>query len=213
MGGGLLSVGEFLVTEFFDRELPAFAALPNSLRARDFTFTLGLFLFAVILAVGFLAYRRAVPERLARELFARNIFSQEEALSCADLSIKLSLALRFSLHNRFSGLRRCVLIAGEDAPDLAKKTRAERKAAQKEAKATRANNPFVALKNRLFPDLSQARFYLAPDRAEEIERRYKHGFNVTPKVFCWTAAVCVVLFFVLCRLLPSILLLIDKLIG
>ena len=87
MGGGLLSIGEFLATEFFDRELPAFASLPNSLRARDFTFALGLFLFAIILAVGFLAYRRAVPERLARELFARNIFSPEEALSPACQSV------------------------------------------------------------------------------------------------------------------------------
>ena len=211
MSGGLLSVGDFLMDEFLDRELPAFASLPNTLRSLDFSIAIGLVLLALNLAVGFLAYRRAVPERLARELFSRKVFSPEEALSCADLSIKLSLALRFSLRNRFSGLRRCVLIAGEEPPDLAKKTRAERKEARKATKATRTKDPFVALKDHFFPDRSQARFYLDADRADEVDRRYRQGSAVTPKVFAWTAAISVVLFFFLCRLTPSILILIDNL--
>jgi len=209
---GLLSIGTFFVTEFLDRELPVFSRLPNSFRAWEVNLTVGVFLLVLTLTVGFLSYRRSVPERLARELFARKVFSPEAALSCADLSIKLSLALRFSLHNRFSGLRRCVLVAGETPPDLSKKTRAERKEAKKAA-APREKNPFVALKKRFFPDFSDARFYLADDRAEEIERRYAGASAASVKVFCWTAAVCVVLFFVICRLMPSILLLIDNLLG
>ena len=209
---GLLSIGSFFVTEFFDRDLPAFSNLSNSIRARDVNLGVGLFLLALVLATGFLAYRRSVPERLARELLAHRVVSPEDALSCADLSIKLSLFLRFSLHDRLSGLRRCVLIAGEAPLDLHKTSRAERKAAKAERKANREKNPFVALKRRFFPDLSEARFYLDPDRIEEVERRYTQG-GVTPKVFYWTAAVSVVLFFVLCRLMPSILLLIDNLLG
>ena len=111
---GLLSIASFFVAEFFDRDLPAFANLPSSLRAWDVNLAVGLFLLALTLAVGFLAYRRSGPERLVRELLARKVFSQEDALSCADLSVKLTLALRFSLHDRFSGLRRCLLIAGEE---------------------------------------------------------------------------------------------------
>ena len=150
---GLLSIGEFIVTEFLDRELPAFSRLPNSFRAWEINLVVGIFVLVLTLAVGLLAYRRSVPERLARELFSRKAFSPEAALSCADLSIKLSLALRFSLHNRLSGLRRCLLVAGEPPHDLAKKSRAERKEAKKAAGETpREKNPFVALKRRFFPD-------------------------------------------------------------
>ena len=209
---GLLSVGSFFVTEFFDRELPSFSFLPNTLRAWEVNLGVGLFLLVLTLAVGILAYRRSAPERIVRELFRRKVFSPDEALSCADLSVKLSPALRFSLHNRLSGLRRCLLVAGEEPLDLAKKSRAERKAARKAARETREKNPFVALKRSLFPELSEARFYLAPDRADEIERRYAQG-GVTPRIFAWTVAVCVVLFFLLCRLMPSILQLIDNIIS
>ena len=209
---GLLSIGSFFVTEFFDRDLPAFSNLPNSIRAWDVNLGVGLFLLVLMLAAGFLAYRKSVPERLARELLARKVVSPEDALSCADLSIKLTLFLRFSLHDRLSGLRRCVLIAGEEPLDLNKRSRAERKAAKEERKANREKNPFVALKKRFFPDLSEAKFYLDPARLEETERRYTQG-GVTPKVFYWTAAVSVVLFFVLCRLMPSILSLVDNLLG
>lgn len=209
---GLLSIGSFFVTEFFDRDLPAFSNLPNSIRAWDVNLGVGLFLLVLVLAAGFLAYRKSVPERLARELLARKVVSPEDALSCADLSIKLTLFLRFSLHDRLSGLRRCVLIAGEEPLDLNKRSRAERKAAKEERKANREKNPFVALKKRFFPDLSEAKFYLDPARLEETERRYTQG-GVTPKVFYWTAAVSVVLFFVLCRLMPSILSLVDNLLG
>ena len=209
---GLLSIGSFFVTEFFDRDLPAFSNLPNSIRAWDVNLGVGLFLLVLVLAAGFLAYRKSVPERLARELLARKVVSPEAALSCADLSIKLTLLLRFSLHDRLSGLRRCVLIAGEEPLDLNKRSRAERKAAKEERKANREKNPFVALKKRFFPDLSEAKFYLDPARLEETERRYTQG-GVTPKVFYWTAAVSVVLFFVLCRLMPSILSLVDNLLG
>ncbi|MBP5610716.1 MAG: hypothetical protein J6X72_05205 [Clostridia bacterium] len=209
---GLLSIGSFFVTEFFDRDLPAFSNLPNSIRAWDVNLGAGLFLLVLVLAAGFLAYRKSVPERLARELLARKVVSPEDALSCADLSIKLTLFLRFSLHDRLSGLRRCVLIAGEEPLDLNKRSRAERKAAKEERKANREKNPFVALKKRFFPDLSEAKFYLDPARLEETERRYTQG-GVTPKVFYWTAAVSVVLFFVLCRLMPSILSLVDNLLG
>ncbi|MBO4283343.1 MAG: hypothetical protein J5958_01845 [Clostridia bacterium] len=206
---GLLSIGAFFETEFFDRELPAFSALPNTLRAWEVNLGVGLFLLAVVVAVGILAYRRLAPERIARELFARKVFSPDEALSCADLSVKHSLLLRFSLHNRFSDLRRCVLIAGEEPLDLSKKSRAERKA----ARANREKNPFVALKKHFFPDLSEARFYLDPERADEVDRRYVEIRGVTPRAFVWTAVVSVVLFFVLCRLMPSILGLIDNIIS
>lgn len=206
---GLLSIGSFFATEFFDRELPAFSALPNTLRAWEFSLGIGLFLLALIAATGFLAYRRRVPEQIVRELFKRKAFSPDEALSCAELSVKHSLFLRLSLHDRLSNLRRCVLIVGETPPDLAEKSRAERKA----ARANREKNPFVALKKRFFPDLSEARFYLDPERADEIERRYVQTGGVTPKIFVWTVVVSVVLFFALCRLTPGILGLIDNLLG
>lgn len=209
---GLLSIASFFVTEFFDRELPAFAHLPNTLRAWEVNLGVGLFLLALTFAVGVLAYRRSGPERLARELLARRVFSEDDALSCADLSVKLSLALRFSLHDRASGLRRCLLIAGEEPLDLARKTREEKKAAKAAARQNREKNPFVALKKRFFPDLSGARFYLDPEREDEINRRYAQG-GVSMRTFCWTAAASLVLFFVLCRLTPSILLLIDRLLG
>lgn len=210
---GLLSIGAFLAEQFFDQELPAFSVLPNSLKAWEISLGIGLFLLVLTLAVGYLAYRRSAPEAIVRELFAQKVFSPDAALSCVDLSVKLTLALRFSLHDRTSGLRRCLLVAGETPPDLAKKSRAERKAEREASGEARVKNPFVALKRRLFPDLSEARFYLDPDRVDEIERRYVVGKGVSPTVFAWTAAVSVVLFFVLCRLTPSILQLIDNLLS
>ena len=210
---GLLSIGSFFVTEFFDRELPAFTTLPNSLRALDVNLCVGAFLLVVVLATAFLVYRRRVPDRLARELFARKVLSPDDALSLSALSIKHSLALRFSLHDRTSGLRRCVRIAGEPALEYEKKPRAERKAAKKAARENREKNPFVALKKYFFPDLSEARFYIDAERADEVDRRYAQSAGVTPKTLAWTAAACVVAFFVLCRLMPSILLLIDKIIS
>ena len=210
---GLLSIGSFFVSEFFDRELPAFTSLPNSIRAWEVNLAVGAVLLVVLLASAFLVYRRSVPDRLARELFARKITSPDDALSLSDLSIKHSLALRFSLHDRTSGLRRCVRIAGEPALTYEKKTRAEKKAAREAARENREKNPFVALKKYFFPDLSEARFYIDAERTEETERRYAQAARVTPKALAWTAAVCVVLFFVLCRLMPSILQLIDKIIG
>lgn len=210
---GLLSIGSFFVSEFFDRELPAFTSLPNSIRAWEVNLAVGAVLLVVLLASAFLVYRRSVPDRLARELFARKITSPDDALSLSDLSIKHSLALRFSLHDRTSGLRRCVRIAGEPALTYEKKTRAEKKAARKAARENREKNPFVALKKYFFPDLSEARFYIDAERTEETERRYAQAARVTPKALAWTAAVCVVLFFVLCRLMPNILLLLDKIIS
>ena len=210
---GLLSIGSFFVSEFFDRELPAFTTLPNSIRAWEVNLAVGAVLLVVLLASAFLVYRRSVPDRLARELFARKITSPDDALSLSDLSIKHSLALRFSLHDWTSGLRRCVRIAGEPALTYEKKTRAEKKAARKAARENREKNPFVALKKYFFPDLSEARFYIDAERIDETERRYAQAARVTPKALAWTAAVCVVLFFVLCRLMPNILLLLDKIIS
>lgn len=210
---GLLSIGSFFVTEFFDRPLPAFANLSNSFTAWDVNRALGLFLLALVLATGFLAYRRSGPERLARELFSREVFSPENAVSLSELPIKVSLALRFSLHDRWSSLRRCVLIVGEPPLESKKPTKEEKKAAKEAARANREKNPFVSLKKRFFPDLSDAKFYLAKERREEIERRYMQEKGVTLKTFLWTLGVSVALFFVLCRLMPEILLLIDRILG
>ena len=210
---GLLSIGSFFVTEFFDRPLPAFANLSNSFTAWDVNRALGLFLLALVLATGFLAYRRSAPERLARELFSREVFSPENAVSLSELPIKVSLALRFSLHDRWSSLRRCVLIVGEPPLESKKPTKEEKKAAKEAARANREKNPFVSMKKRFFPDLSDAKFYLAKERREEIERRYMQEKGVTLKTFLWTLGVSVALFFVLCRLMPEILLLIDRILG
>ena len=210
---GLLSIGSFFVTEFFDRPLPAFANLSNSFTAWDVNRALGMFLLALVLATGFLAYRRSGPERLARELFSREVFSPENAVSLSELPIKVSLALRFSLHDRWSSLRRCVLIVGEPPLESKKPTKEEKKAAKEAARANREKNPFVSLKKRFFPDLSDAKFYLAKERREEIERRYMQEKGVTLKTFLWTLGVSVALFFVLCRLMPEILLLIDRILG
>ncbi|MBR6052331.1 MAG: hypothetical protein IKP55_00910 [Clostridia bacterium] len=210
---GLLSIGSFFVTEFFDRPLPAFANLSNSFTAWDVNRALGLFLLVLVLATGFLAYRRSGPERLARELFSREVFSPENAVSLSELPIKVSLALRFSLHDRWSSLRRCVLIVGEPPLESKKPTKEEKKAAKEAARANREKNPFVSLKKRFFPDLSDAKFYLAKERREEIERRYMQEKGVTLKTFLWTLGVSVALFFVLCRLMPEILLLIDRILG
>lgn len=210
---GLLSIGSFFVTEFFDRPLPAFANLSNSFTAWDVNRALGLFLLVLVLATGFLAYRRSGPERLARELFSREVFSPENAVSLSELPTKVSLALRFSLHDRWSSLRRCVLIVGEPPLESKKPTKEEKKAAKEAARANREKNPFVSLKKRFFPDLSDAKFYLAKERREEIERRYMQEKGVTLKTFLWTLGVSVALFFVLCRLMPEILLLIDRILG
>ena len=210
---GLLSIGSFFVTEFFDRPLPAFANLPNSFSAWDVNLAVGAFLLVLVLATGFLAYRRSGPERLARELFSRGVFSPDAALSLSDLAIGVTLLLRFSLHDRRSSLRRCVLIVGEPPLERKKPTREEKKAAKQLARETRGKNPFVALKKHFFPDLSDAKFYLAENRSEEIERRYVQEKGVTLKTFLWTLGGSVVAFFVLCRLMPEILLLIDRLLG
>ena len=210
---GLLSIGSFFVTEFFDRELPAFVNLPNSLSSWDVNRGVGLLLLVMIAATGFLTYRRNGPERLPRALFGRKIYSPDAALTLSELALKHTLLLRFALHDRLSGLRRCLLIAGEPPLDLSKKTRAERKEAKAAARENREKNPFVALKKTLFPDFSEAKFYLDEERADEIERRYAQNKGFTLKAFAWTVAVCVVLFFVLCRLMPSILQLIDSLLG
>ena len=210
---GLLSIGSFFVAEFFDRPLPAFANLSNSFTAWDVNRALGLFLLVLVLATGFLAYRRSGPERLARELFSREVFSPENAVSLSELPIKISLALRFSLHDRWSSLRRCVLIVGEPPLESKKPTKEEKKAAKEAARANREKNPFVSLKKRFCPDLSDAKFYLAKERREEIERRYMQEKGVTLKTFLWTLGVSVALFFVLCRLMPEILLLIDRILG
>ena len=209
----LLSIGSFFVTEFFDRELPAFTTLPNSIRAWEVNLAIGAVLLVLLLASAFLVYRRSVPDRLARELFARKALSPDDALSLSDLSIKHSLPLRFSLHDKTSGLRRCVRIVGEPPLEYRKKTRAERKEARKAARANREKNPFVAMKNYFFPDLSEARFYIDAERTDEVDRRYAQAPRVTPKSLAWTAAVAVVVFFVLCRLMPNILLLLDKIIS
>lgn len=210
---GLLSIGSFFVTEFFDRPLPAFANLPNSFTAWNVNLCVGAFLLVLVLATGFLAYRRSVPERLARELFSRRIVEPEDAISLSDLSIKITLALRFSLHDRTSSLRRYVLIEGEPPLESKKPTREEKKAAKETARQNREKNPFAALKKHFFPDLSGAKFYLAKDRLEEIERRYMQEKGVTKKAFLRTAGISVVAFLVLCRLMPEILLLIDRLLG
>ena len=210
---GLLSIGSFFVTEFFDRPLPAFANLPNSFSAWDVNLCVGVFLLVLVLATGFLAYQRSGPERLARELFSRKIDTPEAALSLSELAIKVTLSLRFSLHDRFSSLRRYVLVVGEPPLERKKPTKEEKKAAKAAAREKRDKNPFVALKKYLLPDVSDAKFYLADNRLEEIERRYMQEKGVTLKTFLWTAGVSVVLFFVLCRLMPDVLLLIDRLIG
>ena len=110
-------------------------------------------------------------------------------------------------------MRRYVLIVGEPPLESKKPTKEEKKAAKDAARENREKNPFVALKKRFFPDLSDAKFYLAESRREEIERRYMQDKGVTVKTFLWTAGVSVVLFFVLCRLMPDILLLIDNVLG
>ena len=210
---GLLSIGSFFVTEFFDRQLPSFAHLPNTFTAWDVNRAVGAFLLVLVLATGVLAYRRSGPERLARELFSRKIDKPENALSLSELSIKVTLSLRFSLHDRASSLRRYVLIVGEPPLEREKPTREEKKAARAAARQNREKNPFVALKKRFFPDLADAKFYLADSRLEEIERRYMQEKGVTLKTFLFTAGISVVAFLVLCRLMPVILSLIDGLIS
>ena len=102
---------------------------------------------------------------------------------------------------------------GEPPLESKKPTKEEKKAAKEAARANREKNPFAALKKRFFPDLSDAKFYLAKERREEIERRYMQEKGVTLKTFLWTLGVSVALFFVLCRLMPEILLLIDRILG
>lgn len=205
-----LSIGSFLIEEFLDRELPAFSHLPNSLRALDVNLAVGLFLLLVVLATAALVWFQRVPARLPRELFAKQITTPDDALTLDELGIKPTLALRFLLRNPTSGIRRCLHVVGEAVPDYAKKTRAERKAAKREARANREKNPFRALARALFPDLSDARFYLDSERRDEVERRYVESKN-SPKTLAWTAIGSFVLFFVLCRLMPAILQLIDNL--
>ena len=209
---GLLSIFDFFLSEFFDRELPAFSNLPNNFRALDVNLAVGLFLLLVVLSTALAAYRHAIPGQIPRELYERQILSPENAATLSDLSVKQTWYLRFSLHAPLSGVRRCVRMIGETLPDVRKRTRAERREDRRAKRETREKNPFLALKKYFFPDLSDAKFYLDPARTEEVERRYR-GDGVSRKALIWTAAGSLILFLLLCRLMPNILSLIDGMIG
>ena len=210
---GLLSIFDFFVTEFFDRELPAFSNLPNTFRASDVTLALGLFLLLIVGANALLIYRQAVPGKIVRELYSRNVFSPEDAVALSELSVKVTWYLRFSLHAPLAGVRRCVRMVGEPEPDDRKKSRQERREERRAAREARNKNPFRALLSYLFPSgLADARFYLDPARTEEAERRYPAAKN-PKKTLLWTVIGGALLFLVLCRLTPDVLLLIDGLVD
>ena len=209
---GTLSIFDFFLSEFLDRDLPAFTNLPNSLRALDVNLAVGLFLLLVVISTALVIYRQAVPGRIPRELLARQIFSPEDAVTLSELSVKATWYLRFSLHAPLSGVRRCVRMVGETLPDAQKKSRKERREERRAAREVREKNPFLALANYFFPTLTDARFYLDPARTEEAEHRYPELKNAA-RLLILTAAGGVLVFLVLCRLMPNILQLIDRLLG
>lgn len=190
-------IWEYLLFRYFNPPLPYFDNLSNRLEAWTVVIGVGAALIGILLAgIAFVVLRRLFG-KLPRALIERGATSEETAIPLSELGLGFTFLLRLSLRRPTSSLRRYIRYVGQ-----VDRTYDEVRALEKAKKTVRQPEP----------DFGCVPIYLVEERREECLKRFSlEGSD--GKAIAFLVAVFTVLFFVICRFLPEIMSVIDRLYG
>lgn len=190
-------IWEYLLFRYFNPPLPYFDNLSNRLEAWSVVIGIGAAMIGILLAGIALVLLRRLFGKLPRALIERGATSEETAIPLSRLGLGFTFLLRLSLRRPTSSLRRYIRYVGQVDP-----TYEEARALEKQKKSARQEAP----------DFRCVPIYLVEERREECLRRFSlEGSD--GKAIAFLVAAFTVLFFVICRFLPEIMSVIDRLYG
>lgn len=190
-------IWEYLLFRYFNPPLPYFNNLSNRLEAWSVVIIIAAVFVGILLAgIAFVLCRRLFGA-LPRELIARGATSEETAIVPNEVGLRIPLLLRLSLRRQSSALRRYIRFVGQ-----IDRTYDEQRALEKRKGAPKDS----------VPDLRCVPIYLVEQRKDECLRRFSSSGS-DGKSIAFLVATFTVLFFVVCRFLPEIMSVIDRLYG
>ena len=187
----------YLLKHYFDPQLPYFYHLSNYMDGAEAVVIVAAVLFGVLTAGTLYVYQRRVIGAIPRAVAVSGAIDEKTAVSLSDLGVKLGWIGRFALRGRASTLRRYIRFVG--AEELTYESFG------KGAKAARRAD--------LLLDLDKTPCYIPTEKLEECKKRFALEKSGGWGTVAWFWVGGVVLFFVVCRFLPEILALVDRIVG
>ena len=184
----------YLVKRYFDPDLPYFYHLSNETDAKNVVLILGAVLLGILAAGTAYVYQRRVLGAIPRAVIAGGAADEKTALPLPQLGVKLGWLSRLFLRSRTGAIRKYLRFVGESEltyEDLAKK-------------GSRVDAPI---------DFDSTPCYIPLEKAEECTRRFSLEKSGGWGTVAWFWVGGIVLFFVLCRILPTLLEIADRLAG
>ncbi len=184
----------YFLKRYFDPDLPYFYHLSNRTDAKNIVLIIAAVIFGILAAGTVYVYQRRVLGAIPRAVTAGGAISEETARTLPELGVKVGGVCKLVLRSRTGALRKYIRFIGEGEltyGDFAKG-------------AKRANSAI---------DLESTPCYIPEDKLEECNRRFAVEKSGSWGTVVWFWIGGIVLFFLLCRFLPAVLGIVDRLAG
>ena len=188
---------EYFINRYINPPLPYFNNISNRLEAWTVVLGIACVFIGIIAAGVFLVVYKRMLGALPKALFDLGALSEESAVVPREIGLKIPALLRFSLRHTTSPLRRYIRYVGQKDVTFEEQLMIDK-----------------AKKGRATPDVDfrSASIYLVNDRKEECLRRFSLSGS-DGKSLAILISVFTVLFFVVCRFLPDLMLIFDGILG
>ena len=190
-----VELADYLERTFVHPRFPYFYHLSNRTEGYKIILIIAAVFIGVLAAGTIYVYQKRVIGAFPRALLAGGAVTEERALSVQELGFRPGWLLRLSMRSPSSALRRYVRYVGEQ--DLSYEDYVARKKPPKPA----------------LIDYSSARFYIAEQKSGECACRFDIEKAGSWGTVAWFWAGGILLFFIICNFLPSIMSVVDWFAG
>lgn len=187
----------YLVKYYFDPELPYFYHLSNYVSGAEAVAMVAGILFGILSAGTLYVYQRRVIGAIPRAVIESGAVDEVSAVSLSQLGVHLGRLARRALRARTGTLRRYIRFVGAEELTYESVTQGARKA---------------RLADSLL-DVGETPCYIPTEKLDECKKRFAFEKAGSWGTVAWFWIGGVVLFFVICRFLPQIMGLLDRILG
>lgn len=187
-------LADYFYRTFVDPSFPYFYHLSNRMEGYTVVLAIAAVFIGVLAAGTVYVYQRRVMGAFPRALIAANALDEESARALPDIGIRVGFAARLSLRGRTSALHRYVRYVGQVDPTYE----------DYREKRVGKSAPI---------DYGSARFYVPREKVAECAARFDVEKTGTWGTVAWLWGGGLLLFFLVCNFLPSIMTAVDWIAG
>ncbi len=187
-------LADYFYRTFVDPRFPYFYNLSNRMEGYTVVLAIAAVFIGVLAAGTVYVYQKRVIGAFPRALIAAGALDEENAKTLEELGVRLGWAARLSMRGRTSALRKYVRYVGQVDPTY------------EDYQNKRVGKPAPI-------DYENARFYVHAEQVAECASRFDVEKTGTWGTVAWVWGGGILLFFLMCNFLPSIMSGVDWIAG